>query len=76
MTSLLLQITAYQASALRHPAEPSARDKRLGWSLRRIEETTGVRRETASRYLVAAGIAGSLGAPAPKIGHRGVRSFK
>ena len=30
---------------------------RLGWSLRRIEETTGVRRETASAYLKAAGIA-------------------
>jgi transposase len=30
---------------------------RLGWSLRRIEETTGVRRETASDYLKAAGIA-------------------
>jgi hypothetical protein len=30
---------------------------RLGWSLRRIEETTGVRRETASRYLKAAGVA-------------------
>ena len=30
---------------------------RLGWSLRRIEQTTGVRRETASRYLKAAGIA-------------------
>ncbi len=30
---------------------------RLGWSLRRIEEATGVRRETASRYLRAAGIA-------------------
>ena len=29
---------------------------RLGWSLRRIEETTGVRRETASTYLKAAGI--------------------
>src|SRR4030095_3403472 len=29
---------------------------RLGWSLRRIEETTGVRRETASGYLKAAGI--------------------
>jgi transposase len=29
---------------------------RLGWSLRRIEETTGVRRETASEYLKAAGI--------------------
>ena len=29
---------------------------RLGWSLRQIEEATGVRRETASRYLRAAGI--------------------
>jgi transposase len=29
---------------------------RLGWSLRRVEEATGVRRETASRYLKAAGI--------------------
>jgi transposase len=29
---------------------------RLGWPLRRIEETTGVRRETASAYLKAAGI--------------------
>jgi transposase len=29
---------------------------RLGWSLRRIEQTTGVRRETASAYLKAAGI--------------------
>lgn len=29
---------------------------RLGWSLRRIEETTGVRRETAGGYLRAAGI--------------------
>src|SRR6266508_411708 len=30
---------------------------RLGWSLRRIEDTTGVRRETASDYLKAADIA-------------------
>jgi len=30
---------------------------RLGWSLRRIEEATGVRRETAAAYLRAAGIA-------------------
>jgi transposase len=30
---------------------------RLGWSLRRIQETTGVRRETASGYLREAGIA-------------------
>jgi transposase len=29
---------------------------RLGWSLRRIEASTGVRRETASDYLKAAGI--------------------
>jgi hypothetical protein len=30
---------------------------RLGWTLRRIEAETGVRRETASAYLKAAGIA-------------------
>ena len=30
---------------------------RLGWPLRRIEQETGVRRETASGYLRAAGIA-------------------
>jgi transposase len=29
---------------------------RLGWSLRRIEESVGVRRETASAYLRAAGV--------------------
>jgi transposase len=29
---------------------------RLGWSLRRIEEATGVRRETAGKYLRSAGI--------------------
>ena len=29
---------------------------RLGWSLRRIERATGVRRETASGYLRAAGL--------------------
>lgn len=29
---------------------------RLGWPLRRLEEATGVRRETASRYLKAAGV--------------------
>jgi transposase len=29
---------------------------KLGWSLRRIEEATGVRRETASGYLRAAGV--------------------
>ena len=30
---------------------------RLGWSLRKIEEATGVRRETAGGYLRAAGVA-------------------
>ena len=30
---------------------------RLGWTLRRIQQATGVRRETASVYLKAAGIA-------------------
>jgi transposase len=39
---------------------------RLGWSLRRIEEATGVRRETSSSYLRAAGIAVR---PAGKWGH-------
>ena len=38
---------------------------RLGWSLRRIEQATSIRRETASGYLKAAGIhapaAGRLG---------------
>ncbi len=42
---------------------------RLGWSMRRIEEATGVRRETAGAYLRAAGIAvrppGSWGRAAP-----------
>jgi hypothetical protein len=42
---------------------------RLGWSLRRIERETGVRRETAGSYLRAAGIcvrsAGSWGRAAP-----------
>jgi hypothetical protein len=31
--------------------------EKLGWSLRRIEEITGVRRETASACLKAAGVA-------------------
>ena len=30
---------------------------RLGWSLRRIEDATGVRRETAKKYLLEAGVA-------------------
>jgi transposase len=41
---------------------------RLGWSLRRIEQTTGVRRETAGAYLKAAGVPvrapGQTGPPA------------
>jgi len=40
---------------------------RLGWSLRRIEAATGVRRETASLYFKAAGI--SVG-PSGRWGHR------
>ena len=43
---------------------------RLGWSLRRIQRETGVRRETAAVYLKAAGIAfrppGSWGRQPPK----------
>jgi len=42
---------------------------RLGWTLRRIEQATGVRRETASAYLKAAGLAvrppGRWGHPPP-----------
>src|SRR5579859_2467737 len=44
---------------------------RLGWTLRKIQQTTGVRRETASRYLKEAGVAirpprrWGRGAPAP-----------
>jgi hypothetical protein len=42
---------------------------RLGWSLRRIQKNTGVRRETAASYLREAGIAmrppGAWGRPAP-----------
>ena len=49
---------------------------RLGWSLRRIEQATGVRRETASGYLKASGMAlrapGGLGPGTGKTGHRGV----
>lgn len=47
---------------------------RLGWPLRRIEQATGIRRETASAYLRAAGIAvrgrgrpGGEGTPKPAI---------
>jgi hypothetical protein len=42
---------------------------RLGWSLRRIQKNTGVRRETAASYLREAGIAvrppGAWGRAAP-----------
>ena len=42
---------------------------KLGWALRRIEQATGVRRETAGAYLKAAGIAvrppGAWGRRAP-----------
>jgi len=43
---------------------------RLGWSLRRIEQATGVRRETAGEYLRGAGVAlrrpGGWGRHGPK----------
>jgi hypothetical protein len=45
---------------------------RLGWSLRRIEQATGVRRETASAYLKAGwhpGASSRLGKS--KTGHAG-----
>ena len=49
---------------------------RLGWTLRRIEQATGVRRETAGAYLKAAGIAvrpsGGWGRRAPSKPANGV----
>jgi hypothetical protein len=49
---------------------------RLRWTLRRIEQATGVRRETAGAYLKAAGIAvrppGSWGKRAPAKPDNGV----
>jgi transposase len=49
---------------------------RLGWALRRIEQATGVRRETAGAYLKAAGIAvrgpGGWGRRGPEIPASGV----
>jgi hypothetical protein len=56
---------ARNASFLRRMSNVLGDDKRhqivalgrLGWSLRRIQEATGVRRETASAYLKAAAIA-------------------
>ena len=60
MTNILGDDTQQQVLAL----------GRLGWPLRRIEAATGVRRETASAYLKAAGIPVRLPrrrrAPAPK----------
>ena len=44
---------------------------RLGWSLRRIEQETGVRRETAGGYLKAAGI--SIGQPGGWKGRHGAK---
>jgi transposase len=44
---------------------------RLGWSLRRIEQETGVRRETAGGYLKAAGI--SIGRPGGWKGRHGAK---
>src|SRR6266481_3494301 len=41
---------------------------KLGWSLRRIEEAIGVRRETASVYLKAAGVAVCLWVGTPSAG--------
>jgi transposase len=45
------------ANVLKHEKQEEIRALgRLGWSLRRIEEATGVRRETIARYLRWAGI--------------------
>jgi len=45
------------SNVLKHEKQEQIRALgRLGWSLRRIEEATGVRRETVSRHLKAAGI--------------------
>lgn len=46
---------------------------RLRWSLRRIEEATGIRRETASRYLRAAGVGVR---PAGRWGHAPAKAAK
>lgn len=66
------------SAAMGNVLEPSKQHQvvalgRLGWSLRRIEAATGVRRETASAYLKAAGVAvrgrgrPSAGLPKPAI---------
>ena len=45
------------ANVLKHEEQEQIRALgRLGWSLRRIEEATGVRRETIARYLRWSGI--------------------
>ena len=56
---------------------------KLGWPLRRIEQATGVRRETAGRYLKAAGISvsrpgwkrGSPSKPAIEVATDFIRPF-
>jgi hypothetical protein len=52
---------------------------RLGWSLRQIQKTTRIRRETASQYLKAAGIAvrspGSWGRRAAKPANEVITDF-
>ena len=52
---------------------------RLGWSLRQIQQTTRIRRETASQYLKAAGIAvrppGGWGRQAPKPANEVITDF-
>jgi hypothetical protein len=53
---------------------------RLGWPLRRIEESTGVRRETASAYLTEGGgdrrAAASDATTAGKTGQSGVHRLR
>jgi hypothetical protein len=46
---------------------------KLGWSLRRIEKVTGVRRETASAYLKTAGVVVCLGGDAERRQNRPCR---
>src|SRR6202451_1222787 len=46
----------YEQRLERSEKTTSACPGRLGWPLRRIEQETGVRRETAGAYLKAAGI--------------------
>jgi hypothetical protein len=52
---------------------------RLGWSLRRVEAATGVRRETVGGYLRSAGIAirtpGGWGRKAPKPANEVITGF-